>query len=714
MKRPSQKLTAIIHGVTAALCLSFYAAGAEALNLPQVDPNSDTDNTINNFILKEVRQGRTNTIAGGGWWGPVDKFNVNQLWGITPSQSGTFEMNTKVTGKVACLMPGGGDGYGTSQSTLVMHNVMFNSERHKYVDRQLRNGEFIELTSAGWRDIQPGKTDPFRTQCFSREGVANIFGNNIPVQGDILRTGVKIPWWYKQSKPVLDNTPRGFNVMGTLVRSGTLRSVPIAAQAWYQKTGYHYSVLDHMTDSNGRLVPAVDVAGSTLKGNVRFHWYAMRGGREETHGNNDFEVEIHHMELRVEDGGEDHTYYKELASQTASPLSNQNYKELYTVLDTTRLPDGWHIISFHSHSIDKKTPGAAQFMQLAAELKVPVCIENHNPNACENDNGGNNGGDDGGNDGGAPLHAELINGNFDRDLEGWTLTDYTDRNRVGISNNAGDKLLLLRADTNRLGKVFQDVRVTPGEVIRFRAKVGGQLMNNAQASARLRFLDAAGNDLMDTVKLGEFTGYQSLTAFYSGDITVPQRAVKAMVSFFVSKGSGNAYVDGVGFRRMSADRAQEPDGGTVPQQPAEPVQPVSLLQDGDFSNGKGAWEFYSSAAGNHLNVQGGMAQLWLFSRGDNIQLYHRNLPLTAGKNYVLTFKAASMMGVPLKVEMRQHNAPNRLLGLDTTVGANGAMQSYRIPFTATESESDARLRFDFSNLPGTVVILDDITLEEVQ
>ncbi len=362
--------------------LLLGAASALALELPPVDPDTDTDRTVNQFLLNEVRQGRTNMIAGGGWWGPPERFATNQLWAITESESGIFQQGDRISARVACLRPGGGNGYGTNPNTLLVRNLIYNNTRHVYAQRVLQNGEFVLLESRGFRPIALGKTDPVRTQCFSQERVANIFGQGIPVVGDILRTGVKIPWWHVVDKAVLDNTPAGFNVLGTLVRSGTLLSVPIAAQAWYQQTGYHYSVLDSAIDEEGRLIAAVDLAGTTVRGTLRLHWYAMRGSREESHGTSDFQHEIHHMELRVEEGGEDYTYFTEMAHAGVQPLSDTNYKELYTDLDTRLLSDGWHIISFHSHAIDRVTAGAGRNMQLAAELKVPICVANVTPHHC--------------------------------------------------------------------------------------------------------------------------------------------------------------------------------------------------------------------------------------------------------------------------------------------------------------------------------------------
>ncbi len=370
-------------GICAVVLWLFVTTlSAAAVVLPPVDPDSDTDNTVNQFLLTEVAQGRTQTIAGGGWWGPVERFATNQLWAVAKSESGVFSQGYRLIGRVACLTPGGGNGYGTVQNTLIVRNLMFKSVRHRYAERLLQNGEFITLENRGYRNVAPGKTDLVRTQCYSVEGRADIFAPGIPVANDILRTGLKIPLWYEFAKPVLDNTPASFNTLGSLVRSGTLQSVPISAQAWYQNTGYHYTVLDSTVLPNGRFVPAVDLAGSTLFGTVRFHWYAMRGAREESHGTSDFQSEVHHMELRVEEGGEDYTYFKEMSSVEGEPLSPLNYMELFTDLDTTILTDGWHIISFHSHAIDRGTLGAAHNMQLAAELKIPVCIENRNSGAC--------------------------------------------------------------------------------------------------------------------------------------------------------------------------------------------------------------------------------------------------------------------------------------------------------------------------------------------
>ena len=51
-------------------------------------------------------------------------------------------------------------------------------------------------------------------------------------------------------------------------------------------------------------------------------------------------------------------------------------------LDTTKIADGWHILSWHTHIIDHQNPAPRAGKQLASELKLPICVANTNASAC--------------------------------------------------------------------------------------------------------------------------------------------------------------------------------------------------------------------------------------------------------------------------------------------------------------------------------------------
>ena len=51
-------------------------------------------------------------------------------------------------------------------------------------------------------------------------------------------------------------------------------------------------------------------------------------------------------------------------------------------LDTTLLSDGWHILSYHAHSIDHRMVPGFTGNQLASEVKIPICIDNQGEGAC--------------------------------------------------------------------------------------------------------------------------------------------------------------------------------------------------------------------------------------------------------------------------------------------------------------------------------------------
>ena len=51
-------------------------------------------------------------------------------------------------------------------------------------------------------------------------------------------------------------------------------------------------------------------------------------------------------------------------------------------LDTTLLPDGWHILSYHVHAIDQRVVPGFTGNQLASEVKIPICVDNQGQGGC--------------------------------------------------------------------------------------------------------------------------------------------------------------------------------------------------------------------------------------------------------------------------------------------------------------------------------------------
>ena len=58
-------------------------------------------------------------------------------------------------------------------------------------------------------------------------------------------------------------------------------------------------------------------------------------------------------------------------------------KEAVTfALDTTLLPDGWHILSYHVHAIDHRVVPGFTGNQLASEVEIPICVDNQGAGSC--------------------------------------------------------------------------------------------------------------------------------------------------------------------------------------------------------------------------------------------------------------------------------------------------------------------------------------------
>ena len=84
--------------------------------------------------------------------------------------------------------------------------------------------------------------------------------------------------------------------------------------------------------------------------------------------------QAHHVELRIEQGGEDYTVARELHLPHETPIQAGNRRFSFT-LDTTRLTNGLHILSWHSHVIDHRS-GIVNRQQLAGEIKIPIYVQN--------------------------------------------------------------------------------------------------------------------------------------------------------------------------------------------------------------------------------------------------------------------------------------------------------------------------------------------------
>jgi hypothetical protein len=91
----------------------------------------------------------------------------------------------------------------------------------------------------------------------------------------------------------------------------------------------------------------------------------------------------------------------------------------------------------------------------------------------------------------------------------------------------------------------------------------------------------------------------------------------------------------------------------------------------------------------------------------SIQLIQENIPLIAGKNYRVSFKASSSVNAGVTVRLGMYHSPYSSLSPDFTIGLYEGMGFYDPTFKATETNLFSRLEF---NLGGTVrkLVISDI------
>ncbi|HSG63316.1 MAG TPA: LamG-like jellyroll fold domain-containing protein, partial [Pseudomonadales bacterium] len=94
--------------------------------------------------------------------------------------------------------------------------------------------------------------------------------------------------------------------------------------------------------------------------------------------------------------------------------------------------------------------------------------------------------------------------------------------------------------------------------------------------------------------------------------------------------------------------------------------------------------------------------------GTNTRLYQKSLSVTNATIYTLQFDASSDVSGTIAVDLRQHVSPLEVLGLDTTFVLTASPATYSVSFTATQTYSNARLRFAFSD--AQVVTIDNVYL----
>ena len=284
------------------------------------------------------------------------------------------------TSNMACFLPGRGNNSGYSRNFLtnpvtvshfgVRSDGLGNTRR---AVSNNPNGNFINITSP-----IPTNYSSFelRLRCESNEGEANTFGDGSPTIDNDLNAVLGIGQWRNSVGNARDAQ---FNHSGLPVRYETLN-----ARGWSQKEGYvHLSIDGGEQNYNGRTtnLSNKDLIGAIIRGRLKLRGYGQKGGNIPSLGPslNSSQMPIQHMEMRIEQNDEDYTVDRRMIHSGSGNLHRQ---AIEFELDTTILTEGWHVISFHTHAIDKQNPAPYRDKQLAVEIKFPICIDNDNKNDC--------------------------------------------------------------------------------------------------------------------------------------------------------------------------------------------------------------------------------------------------------------------------------------------------------------------------------------------
>jgi hypothetical protein len=209
------------------------------------------------------------------------------------------------------------------------------------------------------------------------------------------------------------------------------------------------------------------------------------------------------------------------------------------------------------------------------------------------------------------------------------------------------------------------------------------------------------------------TGFQTFTIqFTAGNFTGSVTDAMLQLYFVKSQPSTTLYFDAVSI-----------SSGSMPPPPAN-----NILVNGSFESDKTAWKhFANGGATNAFNILTSApiadgskkAQVVLdASIGTNNQIYQKDLALTAGTKYTLTFSAYASKTTTMQVRVIEQDEDYTVYGFPfQTINLTTGFQSFTVDFTAGNfagTVTDAMVQFYFVNSsPSTSIYLDKVVLGPV-
>lgn len=156
-----------------------------------------------------------------------------------------------------------------------------------------------------------------------------------------------------------------------------------------------------------------------------------------------------------------------------------------------------------------------------------------------------------------------------------------------------------------------------------------------------------------------------------------------------------------------------------PEPPVPPDEPDSgsqenIIKNSDFSNGLDDWFFYADNPYTTIDTSDGIAVISISGIGSNTQLSQRDLSFTNEKLYTISFKARSIPARTVAVYLHKDVSPYTSFGLSDEFNLTMEWQTYTRTFQASETGTDARLRFWMSpwGQAGDEYYFDDVVIEE--
>jgi hypothetical protein len=214
------------------------------------------------------------------------------------------------------------------------------------------------LTRRGNRD---GSIEQ-RFRCLAFEEADNPFDEvGVPSRkGDEVRNNFDVMAWFGDLVQERVSSP---DESANHIPVPTQRTDILDGHAWYDE-GLHYA---YSVPEN-----ATDLLGKTVSGVIELRSWGLACKPGEC----DPSIGVHHHAIKIEIGDKDYWVEQHFSAPSDPPIPQSGDALVTFLLDTMQLSNGWHILSYHMHKIDKRDLAGLNGKQLATEVKIPILVSN--------------------------------------------------------------------------------------------------------------------------------------------------------------------------------------------------------------------------------------------------------------------------------------------------------------------------------------------------